>query len=370
MRYFSPTPGYKITLLINKRIMMKNITIHALSLEVKETFIKSMVRSQSLHYPWVDPPKSPQAFDEYWQRFQRPNQKSYLVYDDVDNIVGVFNISEIVRGAFQNAFLGFYGVNNYTEKGYMSAGLKLVQKKVFEELCLHRLEANIQPDNTRSIQLVKRNGFRYEGFSPRYLKINGEWQGHERWAITAEDYIVDTPAVLTQDSVNLVPYNSKWPLLAQIEMDKIKAAFPRGTVIDIQHVGSTAVKDLAAKPILDIQIATPSLEIMKLIAVTILQKLGYEYWVSNPDPTRMFFAKGMPPYGEKRTHHVHIVEKGSNHWGNKLLFRDYLRLHRHVAKEYERLKIKLAQKHLYNREKYTEEKSNFINKVVRLAKGL
>lgn len=348
---------------------MKNITIRELTFQDKEVFLKAMLSSQSLHHPWVEPPTTSQAFDEYWQRSQQLNQKSYLVCDELDNIIGVFNVSEIVRGAFQNAFLGFYGLTDYTGKGYMSAGLKLVQKKVFEELELHRLEANIQPENTRSIQLVKTNGFRYEGFSPRYLKINGEWSGHEHWAITAEDYIADSLSVLKKDHVNIVPYNSEWPLIAQTEIEKIKSVFPADAIIDIQHVGSTAIPDLSAKPILDIQIAVLSLEVIKLIAVPLLQKLGYEYWAANPDPKRMFFVKNMPPYGEKRTHHVHIFEKNSDHWCNKLLFRDYLRSHTDLAKEYERLKIKLAQENLYDREKYTDEKSDFVNKVLQLAKS-
>ncbi len=107
----------------------------------------------------------------------------------------------------------------------MSTALKLVQKKVFEELGVHRFEANIQPENTRSIHLVKNNNFRYEGFSPRYLKINDEWRGHEHWAITAEDYIADSPDFLKKDHVNLVPYNNEWPLMAQTEIEKIKSAF-------------------------------------------------------------------------------------------------------------------------------------------------
>ncbi len=114
---------------------------------------------------------------------------------------------------------------------------------------------------------------------------------------------------------------------------------------------------------MDIQITVPSLESIKLIAVPILQKLGYEYWANNPDLNRMFFVKGMPPYGEKRTHHVHMFEQNSDHWRNKLLFRDYLRLHPEVAKEYEQLKIKLAQEHLYDREKYTDKKLDFVNRV-------
>lgn len=347
---------------------MSNITIRELQFEDKEAFLKAMRHSQSLHSPWVTPPLTSKEFDEYWQRFQQSNQKSYLVCNEQGNIVGVFNVSEIVRGAFQNAFLGFYGIKDYSGKGYMRAGLKLVQKKVFEELALHRLEANIQPENTRSIQLVKTSGFRYEGFSPRYLIINNEWRGHEHWAMTSEDYLSDTPEVLKRDHVNLVPYNSEWPTLAQDEIDKLKSVFPVSTIIDIQHVGSTAISGLSAKPILDIQIAVQSLKSMKLFAVPILQKLGYEYWDNNPDPNRMFFVKGMPPYGDMRTHHVHLFEHNSDHWRNKLIFRDYLRSHADLAKEYEQLKAKLAREHLYDREKYSDEKLDFVNKVLHLAK--
>lgn len=106
-----------------------------------------------------------------------------------------------------------------------------------------------------------------------------------------------------------------------------------------------------------------------LIAVPLLQKLGYEYWTNNPDPNRMFFVKGMPPYGEQRTHHVHIFEHNSDHWCNKLIFRDYLRSHPDWAKEYEQLKAKLAHEHLYDREKYTDEKLDFVNRVLQLAKN-
>ncbi len=347
---------------------MINITIRELAFEDKEAFLQAMLNSQPLHYPWVKPPLTSKEFDEYWQRFQKDNQKSYLTCDESGAIVGVFNVSEIVRGAFQNAFLGFYGIKDYTGKGYMSTALKLVQRKVFEELGLHRLEANIQPENTRSIQLVKKNGFRYEGFSPRYLKINSTWCGHEHWAMTSEDYLRDSPEVLQKDHVNLVPYNPKWPDLAQMEIDKLKSIFPASTLIDIQHVGSTAISGLSAKPILDIQIAVQSLDVMKLIAVSILQKLDYEYWANNPDLNRMFFVKGMPPYGEQRTHHVHIFEHNSDNGCNKLIFRDYLRSHADVAKEYEQIKAKLAQEHLYDREKYTDEKLDFVNKVLQLAK--
>ena len=336
--------------------------------EDKEAFLQAMQRSQALHHPWVQSPQTSQAFDDYLQRMQQANQKSFLLCDASNQMVGVCHINEIVRGVFQSAYLGFYAIADYAGQGYMSAGLKLVLHHVFEDMALHRLEANIQPDNARSIALVKNNGFRYEGFSPRYLKVNGEWRGHEHWVMTYEDFIQDRTEVLEKDHVNLVPYQTEWPLAAQAEMDKIKTVFPVNKIIDIQHEGSTAIVGLSAKPILDIQIAVDSLEDMKLIAVPILQKLGYEYWDGNPDPKRMFFVKGMPPYGEKRTHHVHIFEKNSEHWCNKLNFRDYLRIHHDIAKEYEQLKMKLAEEHVYDREAYTDKKLDFVNRVLALVK--
>jgi len=344
------------------------IQLRELKKEDMPAFLAAIQSSQSLHTPWVKAPLTPDEFDEFFQRFQQPNQKSFLVCDMFGAIAGVFNVSEIVRGAFQNAYLGFYVINDFSEKGYMSAGLKLLLKKVFLELELHRLEANIQPQNKNSINLVKRNGFRYEGYSPRYLKINGEWRGHEHWAMTLEDYIRDDEATLMKDHINIVPYRAEWPTLADSEIALLKSILPARKIIDIQHVGSTAIPGMPAKPIIDIQIAVDSLEDVKSIAIAELEKLDYVYWDKNPDSTRLFFAKGMPPYGEKRTHHVHIVEPASHHWRDKIAFRDYLRTHPNTAKEYENLKIQLAKEHQYDREKYTDAKKEFITKILRLAR--
>jgi RimJ/RimL family protein N-acetyltransferase len=168
---------------------MSEIFIREPKLEDEAAFLAAMRRSQSLHSPWVKSPQTPQEFSDYFQRYQQNNQKSFLVNDSLGNIVGVFNVSEIVRGFFKNAYLGFYVVADYAGQGYMGSGLKLVLQKVFQEIDLHRLEANIQPENIRSTNLVKNNGFRKEGYSPHYLNINNEWRDHERWAITYEDWL-------------------------------------------------------------------------------------------------------------------------------------------------------------------------------------
>ena len=102
-------------------------------------------------------------------------------------LLGCMNLNEIVQGAFQNAFLGYWIGAPHVRRGYAAEALALVLAYAFGELQLHRLEANIQPGNEASIALVRRAGFRREGFSPRYLHILGAWRDHERWAITRED---------------------------------------------------------------------------------------------------------------------------------------------------------------------------------------
>jgi ribosomal-protein-alanine N-acetyltransferase len=100
-------------------------------------------------------------------------------------MVGMFNISNMVLGPFRSAFLGYYAFAGHQGQGLMSEGLRAVVRHAFTSLKLHRLEANIQPDNASSIALVQACGFSLEGYSPRYLKVGGRWRDHERWAIVA-----------------------------------------------------------------------------------------------------------------------------------------------------------------------------------------
>lgn len=116
----------------------------------------------------------------------QPDNCAFLICRlDNDQIVGVVNITNIVLGLFRSAYLGYYVFTGHEGQGLMREGLHAVIRHAFRSLKLHRLEANIQPGNTRSINLVSACGFAKEGYSPRYLKIRGRWRDHERWAILA-----------------------------------------------------------------------------------------------------------------------------------------------------------------------------------------
>ncbi len=155
-----------------------------------DEFLQAVKRSRRLHRGWVSPPSTPAAFRTYLGRASKQEFRSFFVCrNDSGAIVGVFNISQIYYGAFQSAYLGFYAMQGHHAQGLMKEGLALVLCAAFGKLKLHRLEANIQPTNARSEELVKSLGFRLEGFSPRYLKIAGRWRDHNRWAILREDFL-------------------------------------------------------------------------------------------------------------------------------------------------------------------------------------
>lgn len=152
-------------------------------------FLSLVDRSRRFLAPWTSPPADPTAYASYLKRCESPDFEAWLVcLPDHETILGVFNLSQIVRGYFLNAYLGYWVGVDFAGRGYMSAGLRLVLAYAFTGLKLHRLEANIQPGNVDSIQLARRGGFVLEGYSPRYLKIHGRWRDHERWAIRAETW--------------------------------------------------------------------------------------------------------------------------------------------------------------------------------------
>lgn len=151
-------------------------------------FIRLMQQSRDFHHPWCFPPTTEARFVAYLESRERDNQDGFLICHAARNaILGVINLNEIVRGGFQSAYLGYYIGAPYAGQGYMREALKLVIDYAFHDLGLHRLEANIQPANVASIALATRCGFHKEGVSPRYLRINGDWRDHERWALLSDE---------------------------------------------------------------------------------------------------------------------------------------------------------------------------------------
>jgi [ribosomal protein S5]-alanine N-acetyltransferase len=138
---------------------------------------------------WVSTAATGRAFAAYLARAKQPSGACRLIRRRADGaLVGAINLTEIVRGSFQSGYLGYYIGAAYAGQGYMTEALQLMLRLAFRQLRLHRVEANIQSTNHASLRLVRRAGFRREGYSPRYLKIAGRWRDHERWALLVEDW--------------------------------------------------------------------------------------------------------------------------------------------------------------------------------------
>ena len=167
---------------------MTRVSIRLLRSSDRDAFLEMVRESRELHRPWAYPPERSDQFDELLSRCSRDDFACFVVIDDESgDIAGVFNISQIVRGSFQSAFLGYYGSARHAGKGLMRDGLEQVLDYAFGPLSLHRIEANIQPGNAASIALARGAGFRLEGYSPRYLLIGGQWRDHERYALTVDE---------------------------------------------------------------------------------------------------------------------------------------------------------------------------------------
>ncbi len=168
---------------------MRRVVLRTPTLGDQDEFLARMRASRKLHRPWIAMPETPDRYAAYVARAADPRAAPFIACRIEDGaIVGFLNISEIVRGPFKSAFLGYGATADFVGQGYMTEAMQLLLREAFVTLRLHRLEANIQPGNTPSIALAKRAGFELEGFSPRYLKVGGRWRDHERWAIRAETW--------------------------------------------------------------------------------------------------------------------------------------------------------------------------------------
>jgi [ribosomal protein S5]-alanine N-acetyltransferase len=163
-------------------------SLHRLATSDRDAVVAAARSSRELHADWVDPPDTADRFDLQLRRAQGPDYHPFLIRcADDGSLVGFVNVANVIRGGLQSAFCGYGAYASGAGRGLMTDGLGLVVRHAFGHMGLHRLEANIQPANERSIALAVRCGFRLEGFSPRYLKVAGEWRDHNRYAITVED---------------------------------------------------------------------------------------------------------------------------------------------------------------------------------------
>jgi GrpB-like predicted nucleotidyltransferase (UPF0157 family) len=162
--------------------------------------------------------------------------------------------------------------------------------------------------------------------------------------------------------LELEPYDSSWPRLFAEEAEKLLPVLTPWLAGPIEHIGSTAIPGLAAKPIIDIMAGVETLDASRP-AITAATEMGYcyapyqaeiEHWFCKPSPAM-------------RTHHLHLIPMNSPQWIQPIAFRNYLRAHRDVAREYEDLKRTLAQTHPFDREAYTQGKHLFIERITVIA---
>jgi len=171
------------------RISGEQVFLRSPRKEDLEEFVALNRASVRFNRSLASPPTQPDEFAEFLKKSCRSDCVSFLVCRAEDeSIIGSINLSQVFRGGFQNAYLGYHIGVAYANRGYMTEALQLALRYAFEDLRLHRLEANIQPGNSASIALAQRAGFVREGLSRRYLKICGRWRDHERWALLAEDW--------------------------------------------------------------------------------------------------------------------------------------------------------------------------------------
>ena len=167
-----------------------------------------------------------------------------------------------------------------------------------------------------------------------------------------------------QDRVELVAYDPRWPARYEAEARAIRAALAGLADFELVHFGSTAIPGLAAKPIIDIMLISGDPSAWPAL-IEPIKALGYVFLADNPRRDRLFFVKGMPPFGPGHTHHVHV--RTPEDARTALLFCAHLRRHPEEAARYAALKRELSARHSTDRDAYTEGKARYVDAIVRKA---
>lgn len=164
---------------------MNNVSIRPAAQSDGPALIAANRAARAFHAPYAFPFTTREGFDAWFHGLHDGRRASFLAFEGT-TLAATINLNEIVRGIFLSAYLGYYAYPATAGRGVMTQALRLVIAEAFGPMGLHRLEANIQPSNTRSKALVQRLGFRLEGLSPGYLFIDNAWRDHERWALRAD----------------------------------------------------------------------------------------------------------------------------------------------------------------------------------------
>lgn len=192
---------------------------------------------------------------------------------------------------------------------------------------------------------------------PKYSRVYADAKDS---FIRAIDYRTGNPRydqLEAKDEIFLESYNPNWKKLFLAEANAIKQ-FVKLPYLALEHLGSTAIEGLSAKPTIDIFIALENMQEANAW-VEPLKALGYVDWPDNPDKNHARFFKGMPPFGIHRTHHIHLMPMNED-FKNRVAFRDFLRENITLRKQYETLKQTLAKKYEHDREAYTDAKAEFV----------
>ena len=174
--------------------------------------------------------------------------------------------------------------------------------------------------------------------------------------------MTENTRVAAEAEIHIVPYDASWPARFEEERKALAHAIGDYVIGTIEHIGSTAVPGLAAKPVIDIMVGVESLDASRPV-LSMLDALEYCYFPYRPDEEH-WFCKPSPQF---RTHHLHLVPFGGRSWIERVAFRDYLRTHADAAAGYESLKRQLADRYRFDREAYTDAKEPFIRRTLALA---
>jgi GrpB-like predicted nucleotidyltransferase (UPF0157 family) len=169
------------------------------------------------------------------------------------------------------------------------------------------------------------------------------------------------------EPVFVVPYDPRWPSLFALERSRVEAVV--GPLVEaVEHVGSTAVLGLDAKPVIDLIVGVQDIQGARR-CIRPLEEIGYSYWAENPNPERMLFVRFAAAGRTSRSHNLHVVEVRGDLWNARIDFRDHLRRRPEVAGEYARFKQVLAEHFRDDREAYTRAKTDFVSAILERARA-